>query len=106
MMYSLPNVYKWILTLLTVESSSAAFPIYFMRSYTLIQDGSKNRESAVTFSESSQISTVSSKALRIMDKNLGGAKDSLDLIALISCIANSAPLGKSKVVNPHSRGFI
>ena len=29
MMCALPNVYKWILTLLTVESSSAVFCIYF-----------------------------------------------------------------------------
>ena len=74
-MYSLPNVYKWILTLLTVESSSAVFAIYFMRSadllYPLIQDGSKNHKSAVTF-EVTKFQTVSSKALRVMDKNLGG----------------------------------
>ena len=28
----LPNIYKWTLTLLTVESSWAVFAIYFMRS--------------------------------------------------------------------------
>ena len=43
-----------------------------------------------------------------MDKTLGEGvpKDPLDLIALISCKANFPPLGQSKVVNPHPRGFI
>ena len=49
MMYFLPNVYKWILTLLTVESSSAVFAIISCGQpicYTLIEDGSKNHKSA------------------------------------------------------------
>ena len=29
--YFLSDIYKWTLTLLTVESSSAVFAIYFMR---------------------------------------------------------------------------
>ena len=40
-MYSLPNVYKWILTLLTVESSKAVFAIYFMRSVDLLYPDSR-----------------------------------------------------------------
>ena len=49
MIYFLSNIYKWSLTLLTVESSSVVFSIYFMRSavcYALIQDGGKSHESA------------------------------------------------------------
>ena len=44
----LPNIYKWILTLLTVKSSSAVFAMYISCGqpvcYALIQDGSKNHE--------------------------------------------------------------
>ena len=36
MIYFLSNIYKWTLTLLTVENSSAVFTIYFMRSADLL----------------------------------------------------------------------
>ena len=36
MIYFLSNIYKWTLTLLTVESSSAVFAIYFMGSAGLV----------------------------------------------------------------------
>ena len=36
MIYFLSNVYKWTLTLLTVESSSAVFAIYFVWSAGLL----------------------------------------------------------------------
>ena len=36
MIYLLSNVYKWTLTLLVVETSSAVFAIYFMPSVGLL----------------------------------------------------------------------
>ena len=36
MMYSLPNVYKGVLTFLTVESSLAVFAVYFVWSADLL----------------------------------------------------------------------
>ena len=44
MIHFLSNIHKWALTLLTVESSSVVFPIYFMQSaslFALCQDGGK-----------------------------------------------------------------
>ena len=50
MIYLLSNVYKWTLTLLTVESSLGAVAILFLFGqpvcYALIKDGGKNHESA------------------------------------------------------------
>ena len=50
MIYFLSNIYKWTLTLISVESSSAVFAITFHPVsrfvYALIQDGSKSHESA------------------------------------------------------------
>ena len=50
MIYFVSNIYKWTLTLLTVETSLAMFAIHvcFMQSagmYALIRDGRKNHES-------------------------------------------------------------
>ena len=36
MIYFLSDIYKWTLTLLTVESSSVVFAIYFMQSAGLL----------------------------------------------------------------------
>ena len=52
MIYFLSKIWKWTLTLLTVESSSVVFATYFMWSlvcFVLIQDGGKNCEKAINF---------------------------------------------------------
>ena len=49
MIYFLSSVYKWTLTLLTVESSSAVFAIYLCGQpvcCALIKDGGQNHENA------------------------------------------------------------
>ena len=68
MMYSLPNVYKWILILLTVESSSTVF-VHVVSRFKMVV---KTIKALLHFRKVAKFQTVSSKALRVMDKTLGG----------------------------------